>query len=207
MEIIITLVSFGISFFSWKVYRITNEREIKFFSLGFLSISVSYLFWSALNMIMLTKLGGDLIIMRVSRINYLGAGLLVSYFALLLLGFVTLNYATFKTRSFRNYILLVGLSLLTVLLSSNKATAFYVTSIFLVLVMASHYYLEYFSKRSVRRLLTFISFLLMFVGRAELYLGADSYVHYMIGHSVELLGYAILLVNLLVVLKNGKEKK
>lgn len=207
MELIITLVSFGIAFVSWKVYKITNEREIKFFSLGFLAISASYLLWSILNWLMLKSDNVGLFALRVSRIEVLGALLLASYFGLLIIGWITLNYATFKSRGLRNYVLLVGLGLLTVYLSVNKAVAFYYVLIFLTLMMVAHYYLEYFRKRNYRRLITFFSFLLILVGRGELYLGANSYVHYIIGHSVELLGYFLLLINLVVVLKNGQEKK
>ncbi|MEK6919015.1 MAG: hypothetical protein AABW73_03165 [Nanoarchaeota archaeon] len=207
MELIITLVSFGIAFISWKVYKISNEREVKFFSLGFLSIAISYLLWSILNLVMLTGAGGGISALKVSRIQTLGATLLVSYFVLLIIGWVTLNYATFKSKGLRNYVLLIGLSLLTVYLSANKAVAFYYVSIFLVFMMLVHYYLEYFRRRNVRRLLTFISFLLILIGRLELFFSADSYLHYMIGHSVELLGYGVLLINLLTVLKSGQEKK
>ena len=89
----------------------------------------------------------------------------------------------------------------------NKATSFYTISLFLVLVMVAHYYLEYFRKKTIPRLMTFFSFLLIFISRAELYFSSQSYAHYIVGHSVELVGYLILLINLIFVMKNGKEKK
>ncbi len=207
MELIVTLVCFGIAYVSWRVYNITEERDIKFFSFGFLSIAVSYLLWSALNFLMLKNADIGIEVLRVSRIELLGAGLLISYFGLFIVGWVTLNYATFKSKGFRNYLLLVGLGLIGVYLSLNKATAFYTVSLFLVLMMASHYYLEYFRKRTVPRLMTFFSFLLILISRVELYFSSQSYSHYIIGHTVELIGYFILLINLIIVMKNGKEKK
>lgn len=207
IELIITLVSFGISYFSFRVYRLTKEREIKFFSLGFLAVALGYLTWLVLNLIMLTDIGGDISSLRISRINFIGAVLLIAYFALFLIGWSTLNYATFKVKSFRNYTLIVGLSLLAVYSAINKASAFYLVSILLSLIMASHYYFEYFDNRNPRRLLVFSSFLLIFISRVELYLSSNSYMHYIAGHSVELVGYMILLINLIMVVKNGQEKK
>jgi len=207
MELIVTLVAFGIAFVSWRVYRITNERDIQLFSLGFLSIAISYLLWSLLNWIMLKHVELNIEALRVSRIEILGATLLISYFALFVIGWVTLNYATFKSKGIRNYVLLVGLALLTIYLSANKATAFYIATIFLSMIMMAHYYLEYFRKKNVRRLLTFFSFLLIFISRAELFFSSQSYAHYIAGHSIEMVGYIILLVNLIIVMKNGQEKK
>src|SRR3989344_8180148 len=141
MELIVTIVCFGIAYVSWKVYTITDERDIKFFSLGFLSIALAYFLWSALNFMMLKNAGLGVEVLRISRLELLGAGLLISYFGLFIVGWITLNYATFKSKGLRNYALLIGLGLIGVYFSLNKATSFYTISLFLVLVMVAHYYL------------------------------------------------------------------
>jgi len=206
MELVVTLISFAISYFAWKIYRITKEREIKFFSIGFLSIAIAYLMWSLLNLVMLTDIGGDIRSLAVTRVNYLGAGLLAAYFALFIAGWYTLNYASFRTKSIRAFILPIIIGFIAIYISVNKATAFYLVSLALIFFMVAHYYVEYFRRKNARRFLTFASFLLIFISRAELFFSPNSYLHYAVGHSVELIGYVLLLINLFIILKNGQKK-
>ena len=129
MSFLITLITLAVSFYSFQIFRLCRKKEIGFFGLGFLMISLSYVFWSIINL---------LVILNFQISQNLGVFLLYGYFLLFIAGFATLTFTTFKIKGKRAYLLFVTLSVLALILAFEKASAFFIVSIILLVFIIYH---------------------------------------------------------------------
>ena len=115
MQVIFALIALSVSYFSFKIYKISRQREIKLFGISFLLISFSYILWAMINSAVayptLIKVA-QLLTENISRLG--GAGIL-THFILLISGLVTLAYTTLKTKSGKVYYLILGLGIMVII--------------------------------------------------------------------------------------------
>ena len=83
MEILFSLVTLAVAVSGIAIYRISKEKSLRRFSLGFLMISISYAAWAALNSNIASKLNDGMLVLSLvnpSTIQIAGVYVYIIFF-------------------------------------------------------------------------------------------------------------------------------
>ena len=205
--IISVLITLAISFYAYKVYKITNNKRYKYMAIGFFAMGVGFLLQLFTSFIVIEY--NRLIlyeIFKYVKLNYFYTGGLILYAFFVLSCYVILACLASKVSNKRVIISLLLIALLSALLirQARSFTFFYFFSfVLLVVYIVPHMYDNYNTKKSKNSFLVFLSFLLLTMANL-VFLGMSSYRAfdlYILGHFISLLAYIILLISFILVLK------
>jgi len=201
-ELFFAITALIVSVYSFKVYKLSNQNQPKLFGIAFLSFSISYFIQSILNYLIISEKAQ--IISNIGILNSLG---LFSHIFFFIIGLTTLAYMVLKIRSKQTYILLLSSSLLSFLIIANKLYWFYAFSSLLLIFISIYYFLNFTKNKKPKSFIIFLAFLFLLFGHIHFIFSVNHLLYYIIGHFLELLAYILILINLTLVLKNGKKKK
>jgi len=202
-DIISMFITFFIFLYSYKVYKLASNKNYFYLSVGFFSISLGFLFKVISNSVILYPQFSDLILNVLSflRPTYIYTASLLLYSFLVLTGYLIIVCLTLKIKSNKIRLLLMLLVLLASILPRQERTftffhffAFLLLSVYIVPYMHKNYK----KQKTNSSFLVFLSFLLLTIANFAL-IGVSSYgiTFYIIGQSISLLAYIILLINLI----------
>ncbi len=202
LEIFFGVITLLISLYSFRIYRLSCQRECRILGWGFLSIALGYFTWSALNIYVSSQLNAPGLEIPLRHITSIATLAAWAHIGFLVAGAATLAYMTLPSRSERSYVVFVTLSLLVVVFALKKALAFYFVSSFLMLIVISHYFVVYMRHRHRGTLLMFFAFLFVFLGNVDFIFATLHPLHYFVGHVFHLIGYLFALASLLSLLRS-----
>lgn len=201
LEFLFGLVTLAVALYSFKIYKYSQQRELKIFGLGFLLMSLAYFMWAAISWYVPNRLQTSTQVVELADLNSLVAfGVYVHVF-FFILGLVTLAYVTLNAKSQRVYTLIAGLCFATILFSSQKIVSFYFVSSLLFFYILVYYGLGYMQGRKLRSGLTLLAFAFLFLGTVDFTFSAVNHVHYIVGHVLYFVGYLLILVSLVSALR------
>jgi hypothetical protein len=206
LEILFALITLAVAYYSFKVYRLSEQREMSLLGFGFLFISFSYSLWAILNGFALTEIQGANSAYELQDATIaatLGIYLHILFF---LGGLVFITYMTFKVKSGRLLSLLFALVLLTTIIVEEKYLIIYSLSALLLVFITLSYFKEYHYHKNKRVLITFIAFIFLLLGRLDLSFSSGFGMTYVTGHFLELVAYLLLLYGLISVFKTKPKK-
>lgn len=201
MEVLFSLVTLAVAIAGIAIYRISKEKSIWRFSLGFLMISISYAIWATLNAHIASKLdtGGFMFSLANPPLGHvLGVYLYVLFF---IAGLVTLAYTTLKMEKGEVFYLMLGLSLTAIVSSLSKFVTFRIVSLFLLTFIAYHYFIEWHENKNKKTCWILAAFIMLVISNAIFIFLTSSPIAYVLGHIFELAAYSTLLINLLRMLR------
>jgi hypothetical protein len=208
-NIVFMLFTGLIAFYSFKVFRISGEKESKNFGLAFAFLSVSYLFLSFLHKLFLSAATGGLRSLNFDDVIGLKNSLVLIYSLFFILGFTTLFYTILKIKSGAVYFIMVILSILGLGFSNDRSLVLYsIASIFLILIVTL--YAKEFRRTNNVNTLTFGFSMLMLLISSILKIICGDYLMplaYVLSVLVEAAAYSIIIYCLFRIIKNGKKKK
>lgn len=207
LELIFAIITLAIALYAFKIYKISEQRETKYFGLAFLFFSLSYLIWAGINFFLLSVLSDEsreLNLVDIGFLNHLGIYL---YIAALMMGIITLVYTTLKTESHRTYLLLIILTLASFIFSVNKAQPFYILSAVLFFFIFVHYLRECYHNKNRLTMKTTIAMGLFFLASIDFTFASSYYVHYVAVHVLHVIAYILLLSNLIGIIRKHEQKK
>lgn len=208
LEILFAIITMFVSFYAWKIYKITEERNIRLFSLGFLFISLSYIIQSVLNFIILKQLEEEICgIVNLESVYLLNLFGIYFHSILFLIGLLLLTYVALKIYSLRTFILLFILVFVSLYFSSHKTFMLYLLSATLLGFIVYYHITNYLNNRKATTLLVTIAMMTLFAGYLYFMFAIDKPLYYVIGHVLELLAYLLVLGNLILILKAGNKKQ
>ncbi|GIU69490.1 MAG: hypothetical protein KatS3mg002_0726 [Candidatus Woesearchaeota archaeon] len=208
LEIIFAVITLIVSYYAFKVYKLTEKESAKLFSTAFIFIFLSYLIQSILNIIILYKLDNDV----VSLINLRDAALL-NLFGLYLhalffiMGLIILAYIQFKVDNIKIAFLLIAVIITSILFSWNKLMLFYMLSAILLVFIVINYFINYLRHKTMHTFMVLLSMIFLLLGVLYLFFSVDYEIYYVIGHILEFIAYIIILINLFMMIKHGKKKR
>ncbi len=206
-EIIFALITGSVAFYAFKVYLLSKQKESKLFSIGFTFISASYILWAIVNLSLIDKLGDGISSVELGNIISLGMIGVYTHIFLFIIGLLTVAYTNLKTNNAKVYSLLAVLTILALFMTESKGSAYYVlATIFFGYIAATHL-TSYIKNRNSKALIILIAFVLLFISHIYFIFAARSYIYYVIGHSVSLAGYILILLGLILIIKNEQKKK
>ncbi|MDI6737607.1 MAG: hypothetical protein QME12_03760 [Nanoarchaeota archaeon] len=212
LQAVFALVALLIAGFSYKAYRLAKERKYKYFSAGFLSLSLGYAAISFSNLLVFLGVY-DGVISRLNELNLANLFYLMHIF-FILVGYMLLLAVAMKLRQRRLIALLFALVFLLVGFAYQYYLKFHMISFLLLAFMAWQFYENYRERKTANAGLVFSSFYLL--AFAELFLLGMVYVVpvlYAVGHFMQLIGFGLLLLMFARVQKgdnrgqHGRKKK
>ncbi|MBN2566492.1 hypothetical protein JXB02_00205 [Candidatus Woesearchaeota archaeon] len=200
-ELVLFLVTLGIAYYSYRIWKLTSEANYLSFFASFFLIAVSFLTRVVTNII----LSKDLVTFNqtvrevVVASSNLGIGYMFRsvfvFAALMILIILALKITD------RRVISLLGIMvLLASFISFNAYVAFHIISIVLLMYIVAYFYGRHTARRSKSGLVVFVSFLLITLSQAFYLLVFLSKAFFVVGHLTELAGYLLLFVMLILVL-------
>lgn len=206
LEFSFFIFSLIIALFSYRIYKETSSRSVKYFGIGFLFISISNFIQTILNFIILYKLNNDSVYMMVDMMDYtqitqfevLG---LFSHMIFMTIGLSFLVYTTLKERGLKSLILILFLSLSGIIMSSNSLYLFYMFSTIFLGFILWHFVVNYINNKKIETFLVAIAFLFLFFGSFHFIISVNHQLFYAIGHILEFFSYVFILINLSIIRK------
>ena len=207
LEVVFVIITILVSLYSFKIYKLSHQRQSQLFGIGFLSISLSYIVLSFLNFAIFSKLNDDICTcLRISNIDVLHNFWMYIHMILFLIGLITLAYMALKVKSSKTYSLLFIIVIISLLFSPDKLSFFNLIASILLIYIVIHYIMVYVTNKKFRTLLVLISFIFLLFGRIHFLFSVDHGLYYVIAHFLILIAYSLILVNLILILKNEQKK-
>ncbi len=199
LEIIFALITLIVSYYAFKVYKLTDKKSTKLFSTAFIFICLSYFLQAMLNIIILWKMADRV----VSMINLRDAWLLnlfglYAHALFFIIGLIILAYIQFKIDDIKIALLMVALVVASILFTSNKLMLFYMLSTIILVFIVSNYFLNYVRHKTPNTLLVLVGMIFLLFGVLHYFFAVDHEIYYVIGHVLQFLAYSMVLINLLL---------
>jgi hypothetical protein len=208
LEFLFAIILLAVALFGLKIYKSTCQRYVKYFSLSFFLIGISYVIQSIFNYLMLSKLNEAICyVMKVQSITSFNLYGMYAHMLFMTIGLVFLVYMTFKIEDKRPLWLLMIISLLAILFSFNKLYTFYLISSVYLIFLVWHFLKNYLKNKTKNSLFIAIAFLFLFFGNVHFLFSMQHDLFYVIGHILELFAYLLILINLLTIKKNEKKER
>lgn len=202
LELIFAVITLVLGIYSFRIYRLSGQRQIKYFGLSFALISVSYFLQSFFKFRTILEINENIThvlpFIELEILNNIGLKLHMMFF---LAGLVTLTYMTFKVRDAKIYSIMLILSTLAVFFSTKVLYLFHLTSTILLAYILSHYILNYIKKRKKSRPLILLAFIFLLLGSMDFFFSTAHGTYYVMGHILELIAYLLILANLIAVFR------
>ena len=201
MEILFGIITLFIALVAFSCYNTIKENSIRRFGTGFLLISLSYLIWALINMILLKNTGTGYMILISEGLPFTYISSIYLHMFLFTAGLITLAYTNFKIEKGEVYYLLLGLGLLVIASSFNKLLTFRILSVFLLIFITYTYFIEWTKNKNKKTLIILTSFALLLLSNIDLIFSNAFYLSFVINHIIELCAYGIMLIGLIRTLK------
>lgn len=201
-ELVFAIVSLILAAFAFKLYNITAENRSKLFGISFLLISISYFVQLIFNFLIISKIDQQICDMAsLSSVNVIGYFGSYIHFLFMLAGFAVLLYMTFSIKHPEVLLFLLILSVVSLVMSSNEFSAFYLMSTLFLSFITWHFIKNYFRKKQKLSLLVALAFSLFLFGSFHFFLSVNHQLFFIIGYFLEFVAYILLSINLYLVQK------
>ncbi len=210
-EIFSLVIAFLVSRYGYKLYKISNEKKHKYFSVFFFLIGISFIFkivtnfdiyYVDVNSVRILNTMFYYTTSHISEILFI-VGFSVFRF-LMLFSFFGLLYITWKKN---RSVFLLGLYFIAVItmFSHNVYYIFHITMVVILSMLFYYYYNNYKKHRKIREtFLIMVSFFVLVLSQLSFAAITLSTIMYVIGEILQLIGYGILLYNYILVTRNEK---
>ncbi|MBI2631584.1 hypothetical protein HYW75_01115 [Candidatus Pacearchaeota archaeon] len=203
LKFLFAFITLAVSFFSYKIYKLSEHRETKLFGISFFLIFLSFLSSGLVNSIVLSgaKSAEDITHFVIERNTYfLFIGLFL-HMVFYISGLITLVYTQFKLKNGKVYYIMLGLALLIIFSAYNKVVTFNILAVFLITFIIYNYINDYAKSGNKKIILVIIAFVLLLLSSANFSFSLAYYQAYIVGHILELMGYLLIALSLILSLK------
>jgi hypothetical protein len=208
LEVLFAVITLLVSFYAWRMYKVSGERNLRLFSMAFLFIAISYIFQSILNFLIMEQFDDDLAgMINLNSVYLLNLFGIYIHAVLFLVGLLLLTYVALRIYSLRTFVLISLLVFTSLYFSPYKTFMLFFTSSLLLGFIVYYYLMNYWASRKATALLVLIAMILLFVGYIHFIFATDNPNYYVVGHLLEFVAYILVLINLLIISKAGKETK
>ena len=201
MELIFAVITLLVCLYSFKIYKLAEQRQSNIFGISFFLISLSYFVRFIISTIMAFKLNTSFLNPNVLyNLNYLSNTAIYVYLVLFIAGLLTLTYMTFKTKNIEVYILLLITIILAIVFSFNAFYVFYILFYILLAFILVYYLQNYIKSKNKKTFMVLAAFGLLFLSSIYFMLPNDIF-YYMLSHFFELMAYLLILIDLIIIIK------
>jgi len=205
-ELLVMLITLIIAVYSFRIFLLTKLRKYLYFTLAFVLISGSYLLKAIGDYIVFNSLIGRMpnVVAAVSKVtpipNLYSMGIL-AYIFLTFAGFMILVAIFMRINKVRTVSLLFILVFILAVLSQNKFIAFHLTLFIILLYIVIHLYLNHTKKRTLNSFIVLYGMTSLMTAQVFFLLLNIGASYYVVGHVLQLFGFLLLLLNMILVLR------
>ena len=206
------LVLLCIAIFATKYYRIKKSRNYLYLALSFYLIALSFfskilinftIYYQVLHTQVIGSIEYTQVILKSSEV--LAVSGLFFYRLFTLLGLFML-YSIYEKQSKANIILMIYFIVISIFFSKVEYYIFYLTCFIFLGVISNRYYQNYKKNRENTSGMLAASFSVITLSQIFFMFVNFTKHFYVIAEVIQLLGYILLLVTFIMVLKHGREK-
>lgn len=202
LELLFAVIALIVSVFAFKMYKATNQNQIKLFGISFSLISISYFIQSIFNYLIISKANENVCrAFKIQSIAWFDAIGLYAHIIFMTIGLAVLAYMTFRTEKTRIFWLMISTSLLGIFLSINIVYMFFLFSTIYLVFLSWHFITNYLQNKQKKTLIIAVAFLFMLFGSMHFLVSVNHQLFYAIGHILELVAYLLILLNFYLVRK------
>ena len=196
------IITLAVSLYSFKIYRLSGQRQSKIFGTAFLLFSLSYLIQFILNLTVFSELNEQIFsLIEFQHLITLNTLSIFAHMILFTLGLVSLVYMVLNVKNKWIYSGLMIASVLLIFFSANKINFFYVISSILLAIVSVYYFQHSIKDKNSKSVLIVVAFFFLLIGHIHFIFLVNNQIEYVLGNFLELAAYILILVNLLRVLK------
>lgn len=201
-----------IAIFATKYYRIKKSKNYLYLALSLYSIALSFfskilinftIYYQVLHTQVIGSLEYTQVILKSSEI--LAVSGLFFYRVFTLLGLFLL-YSIYEKQSKANIVLMVYLILISIFFSKEQYYIFYLNTFIFFGIISNRYYQNYKKNKKRTSGMLAASFSIITLSQAFFMLVKFTKYFYVVGEIIQLIGYVVLLITFIMVLKHGREK-
>jgi hypothetical protein len=168
MEIIYGVIVLILAHLVFHAYRMVRQARLRFMFFGSVFLGIAYLFQAALNGIAIIKVFGPFsIVEKLNTVLLFHTYGLYAHMILFIMGLSMLFYATLRTERIRILWFLIIVSLLVLVMSTNKMLSFFFMSTLYLAFLFWHFLENWYRKRDKKTLLVACGFLFLVIGHIE----------------------------------------
>ncbi len=201
LEMIFFAITLLVGTYALRIYKLAGQRQSKLFGISFLFISAAYFIQSILNFAASYSMAEGCSMQSMTALHSLSNAGIYAHMILFMTGLVTLAYMTLKIKDIKAYGLFLTAILAALLLSSNKLYFFYALSSILLVYISFYYLRNYLKSRKMSALIVFAAFLFLLFGKIHFIFSVGHGAFYVAGHLLELVAYALILINFISVIR------
>jgi len=201
-QLFFSFITFLISYFSFKIYRLTHQEHSRSMLIAFLLIFFSYAVQAAFNFLILIGINPDQYVMfGIHPLSvFYNQGLFFHVF-FMTIGITFLLLTTFKHTSKKLILVLLFPTLLVLIFARNLLFGFFMITSFYLFFVFHHSLLNYRGQKKKMALLIMLAFFFLWLGQMIfLFMGANPTI-YFIAHVFNFIAYSLILSNLLLIIK------
>ena len=196
-QIVSFLVAGAISLLGYKAYKLIKEKKYLNFSIAFLFIMLSFVVLALTNILVYLNL--DEAVNKIFAIINWG---FIAYAVFTIAGFFLLVVLTFKVKDIKIISILslgivVALIFLPSLIFLPFVKIFHIILLILALLLSYYFYKNCREKKTANSKLVFCAFIAMMISHMFHLASGSSQVVFVMGNTILVLGYILLLVTLL----------
>lgn len=208
-EVVAVIVGILIAYFAYKTYKYTSERRYLHFSGAFFLVAAAFLtniltytiFYYGRPISDSNQIAGEAywyLYSRFAGITNIGNFISIT---LMLFAFLIMFLSVYNIKDKVINFLFVYFIIISVLYSKHSFIFFHGTLLVLTSLIFANYYKKYLEKKTRNRGFVASSFFIMAASQLFFVIGAFSGIIFVTAHTVQLLGYLVLLVTIIQVLK------
>lgn len=199
--IALLIITLAVSLYSFKIYKLSNQRQSKFFGIAFLLFSISYLVELIINFAILSDLTDAFSVLEINELINLNFMSILVHMIFFTSGLATLIYMISNFKDKKIYFGLLIASLLSLILFGDRIYLFYILSSSLLFLIMLFYAVNSFKEKNRKTILITLAFFFLLVSHIHFIFSVNHTLYYIIGNSLELIAYFFVLINFLKVLK------
>jgi len=209
LQILFAVVTLVVSVYAFRISRMSNQRSARLFATSFFFIAMAYILKAVFNFLIISSLNENIsLALKIASVNTINLIALNFHIILFTIGLITLLYMTFRVKSARVYTFLLITALMFMFLAANPVFSYHVFSSLLLLYILIHYLSHYIQRRRINNLFMMIAFFFLLLSNVQFMFSINnSAIAYVVAHCLEFLAYLLVLVNLVMVQKNGEKKR
>jgi len=202
-QLFFAFITFLISYFSFRIYRLTHQEQSRSLLIAFLLIFFSYAIQTAFNLLILLEINPEFYVMfGIHPLSvFYNQGLFLHVF-FMTMGITFLLFTTFKIKSKKLILVLLFPTLLVLIFAKRLLLLgfFMITSFYLFFVF-HHSFLNYLEHKKKKPLLIMLAFFFLLLAQLIfLFMGANPNI-YFTAHVFNFIAYSLILFNLILIIK------
>lgn len=206
LEVLFALMTLIVSLYAMHIYFLSGQKQLKQFGLSFLSISAAYMIESLVNFNIVEKLNFTLEnAIHLGNATSFNLIWLVASMVLYFLGIFTLMYTTLQMNSIKAYLFMIISLLLSMAFVTDKFFVYYMLISIMLIYIVQHYIDNTLRYKELKTLLVLMAFIFLLLSNIPPLLSIPESavgIYIIIAVVLEFIAYALILLNLILVVKN-----